>query len=72
MSGAHTANVHGVRVQGGSRYRVALAPHTDLFMRGARYGTLERVGRKWLHVRLDATGRIVRLSPSALSDAWPS
>ena len=72
MSGARTQSIAGTRVQGGARYRVALAPHTDLFMRGARYADLLKVGRKYLHVRLDATGQTVRLPASAFSEAWPA
>lgn len=43
--------------------RVALAPHTDYWMQGARYG--EIVGRRAdgrFLVRLDATGRTIRLA----------
>lgn len=72
MSGLRTATVAGRRVSVGARYRVALAAHTDWFMRGARYGDVITVGRKYLHVRLDMTGRIVRLPPSAFSEAWPT
>lgn len=54
--------------------RVALHPATDLWMRGARYGTVDRVGGRWVYVRLDVTDRIVRLAPWALSPAasWRS
>ncbi len=41
--------------------RVQLHPATDLWMRGARYGTIEKLGRLYVHVRLDATGRIARV-----------
>lgn len=34
--------------------RIELHPATDLWMRGARYGTVVKVGRKWVHVKLDA------------------
>lgn len=34
--------------------RVELHPATDLWMRGARFGEVIRVGRKALTVRLDA------------------
>lgn len=30
--------------------RVAIAPHTDAFMQGFRYGTVEKVGRKYVTV----------------------
>lgn len=72
MSGLRTVTIAGRRVSRAAAYRVALAPHTDWFMRGARYGDVVTVGRKYLHVRLDATGKVVRLPPSAFSEAWPT
>lgn len=43
--------------------RVQLHPATDLWMRGARYGTIERTGprARYAYVRLDATGKLVRV-----------
>lgn len=44
--------------------RIQLHPGTDLWMQGARYGEIVKVGRKALHVRLDVTfGKIVRIAP---------
>jgi hypothetical protein len=31
-----------------------------MWMRGARFGVVEKIGRKWIHVRLDATDRVFR------------
>lgn len=43
---------------------VKLHPASDLWMRGATQGTIERVGRKWLHVRTwPADGKVHRVSP---------
>lgn len=39
------------------RKRVATAPHTDAWMSGERYGTITVVGRKWVHVRGERSGR---------------
>lgn len=39
--------------------RVQLAPHTDWWMRGARYGTVTRVTRTRVHVRLDHAAILV-------------
>jgi len=50
--------------------RVQLHPATDWFMRGARYGTIERAGHNHLSVRLDATGRIVRLAPRDIQEVY--
>ena len=39
--------------------RVQLHPGLDLWMRGARYGTVKKIGRDRVHVELDATGKTV-------------
>lgn len=44
--------------------RVELHPATDLWMRGARYGTVIRVGRTVLTITSDQLGRSVRVSPA--------
>lgn len=41
--------------------RVELHPATDWWMRGARYGDVVNVGRSYVRVRIDATGRVVKL-----------
>ena len=41
--------------------RVELSPSTDWWMRGARYGTIVRAGKTYMRVKLDATGRVVRI-----------
>ena len=46
--------------------RVQTHPATDAWMRGARYGTVEKVTKQFVHVRLDATGTVVRFSPENL------
>ena len=33
--------------------RVELHPATDCWMSGAKYGTVTKLGRKWVHVRHD-------------------
>lgn len=43
--------------------RVEIHPALDWWMRGARYGTVEKVGRIKLHVKLDRAG-VVRLYPT--------
>lgn len=43
--------------------RVAMHPATDRWMRGDRYGTVERVGRKYLSVRMDRSGALVMERP---------
>jgi hypothetical protein len=46
--------------------RVEVHPGTDLWMRGARFGTVEKCGRKFVHVNMDKLGRVVRIHWSLL------
>jgi hypothetical protein len=43
--------------------RVQLHPFTNLWMRGARYGEVVKIGTRVLQVKLDANGRTVSLAP---------
>ncbi len=43
--------------------RVELHPATDAWMLGDRFGTVVRVGRRLVHVRMDRSGRVRRLYP---------
>lgn len=38
--------------------RVCAAPHTDVFMQGERFGTVRKVGRRWVHVNMERSGRV--------------
>lgn len=49
--------------------RVELHPATDQWIMGDRFGTVEKVGRKFLHVRMDKSGRLYRALPDLLMDA---
>jgi hypothetical protein len=44
--------------------RVRMHPATDWFIRGAVYGDVVRVGRKYVHVKLDKWPRPIRVSPA--------
>ena len=48
--------------------RIQMHPATDLFMRGARYGIVTHVGRKFVHVKLDLdpSGRVIWVAPRNL------
>jgi hypothetical protein len=46
--------------------RVEFHPATDLWMRGARYGTVRKAGRKRVHVEVDRLGRVLRVSPDLI------
>ena len=43
--------------------RIELHPATDLWMRGARFGTVRKIGRKFLTVEIDALRRPIRIRP---------
>ena len=46
--------------------RVQAHPATNAWIRGARYGEVVKIGRKYVHVNLDALGRVVRFTPDNL------
>lgn len=54
--------------------RVELRPHLDAWMRGDRFGTVSRVGKRNLriYVRMDKTGRELSLLPENLTDVYTS
>lgn len=47
--------------------RVELHPGLDAWMRGARFGQVEKVGRKLVHVRLDRTRIVIGIRPGRLT-----
>lgn len=49
--------------------RVQLHPATDRWMRGDRYGTVLRIGRKYVRVLMDRSGHTIRVDPENLLDA---
>lgn len=49
--------------------RVQISPSCDLWMRGARYGTVRGIGRRGVRVRVDAIDRDVVFIPELLADA---
>lgn len=54
---------HGIRM----RTRVELHPATDAWMQGDRFGVVERIGKRWIYVRLDRSQRILPFSLRNLS-----
>lgn len=42
--------------------RVELAPHTDAWMSGDRFGTVTKVGRFYIYVRMDRSKLLRRLT----------
>jgi hypothetical protein len=57
---------HGHRVGD----RVQLHPATDAWMRGDRYGDVVKVGTKHIHVKMDRSGRTLKVHPSNIGDNY--
>lgn len=49
--------------------RVQLHPATDRWMQGDRYGTVEEVGTRFVWVRMDLSGQLVKVAAANLTDA---
>jgi hypothetical protein len=49
---------------GGFPARVELAPHTDAWMSGDRYGVVVGVGHKRLHVHMDRSKAVRNVAPA--------
>lgn len=47
--------------------RVMLHPGTDAWMRGDKYGDVTRIGKKHVHVKMDVSGRTLKVAPSRLA-----
>jgi hypothetical protein len=43
--------------------RVELHPATDAWMMGDRFGVVVKIGRKYVHVKLDRSGRTIPFLP---------
>lgn len=55
-----------------TRERVQAHPATDVWMRGDRYGTVEMVGRKYVHVKMDRSGRTLKFTEDNLIKVAPT
>jgi hypothetical protein len=55
---------------GGTTYilgqRLATRPHTDVWMQGDRYGTVEFLGRTKIGLRMDRSGRLLHFRATSL------
>lgn len=47
--------------------RVELHPRLDAWMMGDRFGTVQKIGRKYVHVLMDRSGRVRRIAPEDLT-----
>lgn len=52
--------------------RVQLHPATDAWMMGDRFGTVIKIGRELLHVRMDRSGKLRRIAPRNIYDINPT
>ena len=43
--------------------RVELKPHLNRWMMGDRFGTVVSIGRCYLHVEMDVSGKIINVAP---------
>lgn len=50
--------------------RVQLHPATDAWMRGDTHGTIERLGRTFVHVRMDRSGRLRKTHPRNIHERY--
>jgi hypothetical protein len=46
--------------------RVELHPGLDRWMMGDRFGTVERLGRLFVYVRMDRSGKTIKFHPSSI------
>lgn len=49
--------------------RVQLHPGTDAWMQGDRFGLVVKIGRKYLHVKMDRSGRTLKVTPESVTMA---
>lgn len=48
--------------------RVQLHPATNAWIQGDRYGVVVKIGRKYVHVKMDRSGRTLLISPWNILD----
>lgn len=52
--------------------RVQVSPATDAWMRGDRYGEVTGVGKKYVHIKMDRSGRTLKFSPELIYEVLAS
>lgn len=54
--------------------RIELAPHLDRWMMGDRFGEIVKIGRRYLHVKMDASEKVINVVPEnvgqKLTEKW--
>ena len=48
--------------------RVELHPRLDAWMLGDRFGEVVEVGRKWVHIKMDRSGKVRKVAPDDLQE----
>lgn len=48
--------------------RVQLHPASSRWMQGDRFGTIEAVGKRLVHVRMDRSAQLAKLHPSNIGE----
>lgn len=43
--------------------RVEVHPAMDAWMMGDRYGEIVKIGRKYVHIKMDKSGKIYKVTP---------
>lgn len=46
--------------------RVQLHPATDRWMRGDRWGVVTKLGRKYVYMKMDTSGRNIKVTPGSI------
>jgi hypothetical protein len=49
-------------------HRVELHPATDAWMMGDRFGAITRIGRKYLSILMDRSGKVRKVTPDNIYD----
>jgi hypothetical protein len=52
--------------------RVQLHPATDAWMMGDMFGTVIKIGRQFLHIRMDRSNKVRKVAPTNIFDIYPA
>ena len=50
--------------------RVQIHPATDAWISGDRYGTIVKIGRKWIYVKMDRSGKVRKLTADLIYENY--
>ena len=46
--------------------RIGVLPHHDVWMMGDRFGTVEKVGHVWVHVKMTVSGKVRKFTEHSI------